>query len=147
MAALYLNRAKLACTTCHRLEGYGGKVGPDLTNLYQNSTIPKLIESILEPSKEIKEGYETWVVQTKTGESYDGLKVSSDAQRVVLRDATGRTITIPADSVKRMAASKVSLMPEGLTATLTLDDFADLLAFLADGKAQSRFAKWRRSPK
>ncbi len=135
--ALFLNRAKLACVTCHRLEGVGGQVGPDLTNLYQNATAAKLIESIFEPSKEIKEGYGTFIVATRDGQVFEGLKISSDAQRTVLRDAQGKDITVPAADIKRSVESKVSLMPEGLAATLSLDELADLVAFLLDGKAQA----------
>ncbi len=135
--ALFLDRNRLACVTCHRLEGVGGEVGPDLTKLYLNVTLPKLIESILEPSKEIKEGYQTYIVATNDGQVYEGLKMSTDVQRTVLRDGRGKNVTILATNIKRMTVSKISLMPEGLTASLKLEEFADLLAFLRDGKVQA----------
>src|SRR5262249_39063830 len=59
--ALYLNNKVLACVNCHRLEGIGGNVGPDLTRLWETQSIEKIMESIIDPSKEIKEGYQTYV--------------------------------------------------------------------------------------
>src|SRR5207248_3174406 len=62
--ALYLNHKALACVTCHRLEGVGGSVGPDLTGLWNTLSVEKIMESIIDPSKEIKEGYQTYQVTT-----------------------------------------------------------------------------------
>ena len=57
---LYLNTKMLACATCHRMEGVGGSVGPDLTRVWDTQSVEKLLESIVDPSKEIKEGYQTY---------------------------------------------------------------------------------------
>ena len=58
--AVFLNSKALACVNCHKMEGIGGNVGPDLTRLWDTSTIEKILESILDPSKEIKEGFQTY---------------------------------------------------------------------------------------
>ena len=134
--ALFLNADRSACVTCHRLEGVGGRIGPDLTGLHKAATVGKLIESIVDPSREIKEGFEQHVVRTKSGQTYAGLRISSDANATVLRDAQGKDVTIPAGDVDKQAASKTSLMPDGAYSLLSLDELADLVAFLADGKAQ-----------
>ena len=135
--AVFLNKAKSTCMNCHRLEGVGGQVGPDLTKLYQNVTLEKLVESILEPSKEIKEGFETYTIKTTGGQILTGIKVSADGNMVVLRDTTGKSIVVAAGNITKMAASKQSLMPDGVAALLSQDEFIDLLAFLLDGKAQA----------
>ena len=54
---LYLNSKTLACINCHRLEGVGGNVGPDLTRLWDTHRSKRSWKSMLDPSKEIKEGY------------------------------------------------------------------------------------------
>ncbi len=73
----------LACINCHRMEGVGGNVGPDLTRLWETSTVEKIIESILEPSKEIKEGYQMYKATTKKGLVYQGLKIAQTPDEVV----------------------------------------------------------------
>lgn len=129
--AVFLDATKSTCITCHSMNGAGGHIGPDLTGIAKNATVAKLIESVVEPSKEIKEGFEQYVVQTKAGQTYAGYKAASDATRIVLRDPQGNDVVIPADQVKREVKSKTSLMPEGAYALLSLDEFVDLIAFLA----------------
>ncbi len=131
-----MNAKKLACITCHRLEGIGGNVGPDLTRLWETQSLDKIMESLIEPSKEIKEGYQTYVASTKKGQVYTGLKVAQSADEVVLRDANARDVHIAANDIDELKASPVSLMPDNVIAQLKYDEFIDLVAFLKDRKAQ-----------
>jgi putative membrane-bound dehydrogenase-like protein len=134
--ALYLNGKMLACINCHRMEGVGGNVGPDLTRLWETSTVEKIIESILEPSKEIKEGYQMYKATTKKGLVYQGLKIAETPSEVVLRDATAKDIHIAAKDLDELVVSKTSIMPEGVVAQLSYEQFIDLIAFLKDRGAQ-----------
>jgi len=134
--SLYLNGKMLACINCHRMEGVGGNVGPDLTRLWETSTVEKIIESILEPSKEIKEGYQMYKATTKKGLVYQGLKISQTPEEVVLRDATAKDIHIASKDLEELVVSKTSIMPEGVVAQLSYDQFIDLIAFLKDRGAQ-----------
>jgi putative membrane-bound dehydrogenase-like protein len=133
---LYLNGKMLACINCHRMEGVGGNVGPDLTRLWETSTVEKIIESILEPSKEIKEGYQMYKATTKKGLVFQGLKIAQTPDEVVLRDATAKDVHIPVKDLDELVVSKTSLMPEGVVAQLSYDQFIDLIAFLKDRGAQ-----------
>jgi quinoprotein glucose dehydrogenase len=94
------------------------------------------MESIIEPSKEIKEGYQMYKATTKKGQVYNGLKISQTTDEVVIRDATAKDIHIPAHDLEELLVSKSSLMPEGVVAQLTYDQFIDLIAFLKDRAAQ-----------
>jgi putative heme-binding domain-containing protein len=134
--ALYLNHRVLACVTCHCLEGIGGNVGPDLTRIWDTQSVEKIMESILDPSKEIKEGYQTYVATTAKGQVFSGLKVSQTAQELVLRDANAKEIHIPVKELEEVKASPQSLMPDNVVAQLTFDQFVDLVAFLKDRAAQ-----------
>jgi putative membrane-bound dehydrogenase-like protein len=134
--AIYLNSKTLACVSCHRMEGVGGSVGPDLTRMWDTHSVEKIMESILEPSKEIKEGYTAYVATTKKGQVYTGLKVSQTADEVVLRDANAKDVHIPTRDLEDLTASKQSLMPDNAIAQLSYEQFIDLVAFLKDRKAQ-----------
>jgi quinoprotein glucose dehydrogenase len=134
--ALYLNNKSLQCINCHRLEGIGGNVGPDLTRVWDTHSVEKLMESILEPSKEIKEGYTAYVATTKKGTSVTGLKIAQSATEIVLRDANGKDVRIAAKDLEELTPSRVSLMPEGVVARLSYEQFIDLIAFLKSRPAQ-----------
>jgi putative heme-binding domain-containing protein len=126
----------LACITCHRLEGIGGSVGPDLTRLWDTHSVEKIMESIIDPSKEIKEGYQTYVATTRTGQLYTGLKIAQNGGEVILRDSNARDIRIPTADLEELTVSKKSLMPDNAVANLSFEQFVDLVAFLKDRTAQ-----------
>ena len=134
--AIYLGTKSLNCVNCHKLEGVGGQVGPDLTKLWDTSSIEKIMESIIDPSKEIKEGYQSFKVVTTGGQTYLGLKVIDKPAEIVIRDANGKDVRIVRDDIDELAATKVSLMPEGVVAQLTFDQFIDLVSFLKNREAQ-----------
>lgn len=133
---LYLNTKLIACATCHRMEGVGGNTGPDLSRVWDTQTVEKLLEAIVEPSKEIKEGYQAYRVATIEGQVLVGLKISETPKEVVLRDANGRDVRIIKEDIETMAPSKLSLMPDNVVSQLSYDQFIDLLAFLKNRSEQ-----------
>lgn len=133
---LYLNHKAVACISCHRLEGIGGNVGPDLTRVWDTLSLEKVMESMLDPSKEIKEGYQTYVATTKSGLTFSGLKVSQNAKELILKDATGKEVRISAGDLDELVDSKKSLMPDDVVRHLSFGEFIDLVAFLRDRKSQ-----------
>ena len=134
--AVFLNMQKGQCVTCHKLEGTGGQVGPDLTKVWETQSVAKLLEALLDPSKEIKEGYAAFTATTNGGQVYTGLKISANEREVVLRDAQAKDITIPLDEIDELVESRTSLMPEGVVAQLSFQEFIDLVAFLKNRSAQ-----------
>jgi quinoprotein glucose dehydrogenase len=133
---LYLNNRAVACISCHRLEGIGGNVGPDLTRVWDTLSLEKVLESMLDPSKEIKEGYQSFVATTKNGLTVNGLKISQNAKELILKDATGKEVRISAAELDDVVASKQSLMPDDVVRHLSFNEFIDLVAFLRDRKSQ-----------
>jgi putative heme-binding domain-containing protein len=129
---LVYRRAHLQCTVCHAIGAVGGIVGPDMVSLGASAPVDYIIESLLEPSKKIKEGYATTMLTTKTGGIHSGFLVRADDREVILRDATGKTESIPANTVAKQENVPVSLMPPALTATLRRDEFVDLVRFLSE---------------
>ena len=129
---LVYRRANLQCQVCHAIGAVGGIVGPDMVSLGASAPVDYIIESLLEPSKKIKEGYATMMITTKTGGVHSGFLVREDEREVLLRDATGKTDSIPAASVAKKESIPVSLMPPALTASLRRDEFVDLVRFLSE---------------
>ena len=133
---VFLKEGGARCTTCHKMESVGGSVGPALTGAFQSYSVEKLIESILEPSKELKEGYESYKVALKNGRVVSGIKVSQDAKTLVMREASGQELRLDVAEIEEQARESISLMPLGLVADLSQQELADLLAFLRSKPAQ-----------
>jgi putative heme-binding domain-containing protein len=126
-----------ACSRCHRVGEEGGEVGPDLTSIGAQMEAMRLAESVLFPSRALREGYQQVQIVTRDGRVVAGLMRSESADAVTLRSAEGKDEVVPRAEIESRRQSEVSLMPEGLEATLGLEEFADLIAFL--GSLRGRF--------
>jgi putative heme-binding domain-containing protein len=118
------------CSVCHQRQGRGGKIGPELTPAFR-LTRRRLVESILEPSKEIAPQFTGYTVATLDGRVVQGLLVREDVNGVqAYMDDKGQVMEIHLSEIAERAPQKVSLMPENLPRSLTLQEFRDLLAYL-----------------
>lgn len=125
-------RESLQCVVCHAIGGAGGIIGPDMVSIGSSAPVDYLIDSLLLPSKKIKEGYHTALVTTKAGDNHAGAVAREDRNELVIRDVTGKEVRIPKASIAKTSISPVSLMPPALTASLRQDEFVDLVRFLSE---------------
>ena len=128
--AIY-RRAELNCLKCHAIAGAGGQVGPDMTSIGASAQADYLVESLLNPNAKIKEGYNSLVVTTFDDRIYTGIKLRETKDQLVLRDSEDREIAI-AKADKPEVKNGLSLMPQGLTDSLTRQEFTDLVRFLTE---------------
>ncbi len=124
-------RTDMICLKCHAIAGAGGQAGPDLVSIGASAPVDYLIDSILLPSKAIKENYNTLAVETKKGVLVTGIKVREGGGLLVLRDGEDKEIIIPINQIESRENSKKSLMPEGLADPLTRGELLDLVRFLS----------------
>jgi len=124
-----LELARNLCFPCHVWRGQGRRVGPDLTSLASKSPEALLVD-ILDPSRQVTPDAQSYEVVMTNGETVAGLIASESDTRITLRHGGGPDISVARAWVVSMRASGRSLMPEGLEAGLTIQDFADLLGFL-----------------
>ena len=117
------------CSNCHRHEGRGSVVGPDLTRVDRTSDRAWLLESILNPNAEIAPEYLPRTVTFHDGEQFTGIRLRSSTKEA-MRDAAGRSVTFNRDDIAEMAELQVSFMPTGLPLMLTDRELRDLVAFL-----------------
>jgi putative heme-binding domain-containing protein len=106
-------------------------VGPDLSPVGSISPADYIVNSILNPNLAVKEQYVTRRVLTTDGEIVTGIQVDRDDQRLRLRDAAGKVVSIPIDNIDQEDEGK-SLMPQGLTKFLTEQEFYDLARFVSE---------------
>jgi len=117
------------CANCHRHEGRGKVVGPDLSAAGERGDRAWLLESILQPSLAVGPEYLTRAVVLKDGRVAVGIRLRSWL-REQLRDAAGHTLSFDLEEVESIHELGGSLMPEGLAYSLTDRELRDLLAFL-----------------
>jgi putative heme-binding domain-containing protein len=128
-AALY-NRPALACVSCHAIKGKGGQLGPELGGLATHMVTEGILESLLKPSRQIKQGYESVVITLKNKEVRVGTLHRKTPSEVLLRDAAGKITSVPGNQIATIDSSGVSIMPPGLTNSLRRDELLDLLHYL-----------------
>lgn len=117
------------CGKCHTLFGEGGRIGPDLT-AYKRDDLRGMLMHVVQPSLEIREGFENYMASTDDGRLLSGFIADQDAAVVVLRGVDGNNQTIARDSIQDLRAAPVSLMPEGLLKDLSEEQIRDLFAYL-----------------
>ena len=133
--ALFFYQTELACLRCHKVEGQGGTVGPDLSKIDSKKTREYLLESILFPSAQIDERYASYEIETSDGKLVTGLKVSDGPRGVELLQADGRRILVPQQDIESIRVIRQSAMPEGVAEKLSRRQLRDLVAFLASLRA------------
>ena len=132
---------KLACASCHKVSGAGGRVGPDLTAIGTTLSAQRIVEEVLWPSRQIKEGYSMLTVITNDGKVHQGYErrtaESQEAGNLVLESlATSDRITIEKAQIEEKRVTG-SAMPAGLMALLSREQLLDLIQYLRElGKLQ-----------
>ncbi|HEY2952325.1 MAG TPA: PQQ-dependent sugar dehydrogenase [Verrucomicrobiae bacterium] len=127
---LFLNERRAACALCHSVDGSSGKAGPDLFAVGDKFPRRELIREVLEPSASIAVGYGTTIVETKSGEEFQGILKEATADSLDLVGADGKHVHIARRDIKEQRGSTLSLMPEGLQAGMSREEFADLMEYL-----------------
>lgn len=127
-----------SCITCHPVAGHGRAIGPELTMIGAQFSRRELIESILFPSKVVREGYQQIVIELTGGETISGALKGETADLVTLADALGELHHVAKSSIVSRENSALSLMPEGLQTGLSPNQFADLVAYCESRKTDPR---------
>jgi len=133
--AVFFETSGVQCKSCHKIGGIGTEIGPDLSQIGKKYDRAKILENILEPSKEIDPKYRVHLVQTADGQVHSGLLIKSETPEVVLKDAKGQLISIPSADVEQLAPQQQSMMPDLLLRDMTAVQVADLIAYLSGLKA------------
>ena len=125
----------ISCTACHAVDGIKGTVttlkGPNLTALAAGLPVDIIIESVLWPERQIKEGYQATTVVTKDGRALNGFAHSENKTVLRIRDlTTGKIATLQIDNIKQRTKGG-TVMPPQLTASLTRTELRDLIKYLS----------------
>jgi putative heme-binding domain-containing protein len=125
--------AAASCFACHRFDNQGGAVGPDLTSLSGRFSRRDILESVVEPSKEISDQYGAVQIVTIDGKTVVGriINLAGDSFRVQTNMLDpGALVGVDRKQIEEMIPSKTSMMPSGLLNTLNQEEILDLMAYL-----------------
>jgi putative heme-binding domain-containing protein len=117
------------CAQCHRLNGEGGDVGPELTGS-DRANLSYILENVLDPSATVGRDYRLTTIATTDGRLLSGILREQNDQTLTIQTVNDR-LTLDRSEIEEMKPSPQSMMPEGLFEKLTSDEVRDLVAYLA----------------
>lgn len=117
------------CQSCHRFNSLGFEVGPNLATI-QSRTPGQLLVNILDPSREVSPDFLEYIALANDGRIIRGIIASENANSVTLRQAEGAEATIQRSDIDTIQSTGKSLMPDGIEATITPPEMADLISYL-----------------
>jgi quinoprotein glucose dehydrogenase len=137
--SIFKTNAALECVRCHKVkepasdQPLGGEVGPELSAVGARQTRAYLLESIVDPNKQIAQGYESVVLATSDGKIHAGVLRGEDDNEVRLITAEGKALAVPKDTIEERKRGP-SAMPNDLVKKLSKTELRDLIEYLANLK-------------
>ncbi|MER3416349.1 MAG: hypothetical protein C4297_09090 [Gemmataceae bacterium] len=122
------------CQQCHRFDGQGHSVGPDLDGAERS--LDYLVINILDPNRVIGQPYYQRFVTLQSGRVVVGIVAAEDARSLTLKREGGQIEVIAKDDIEQMQIVEKSLMPEGLANQMTPEEFRDLVWYLVRREAK-----------
>lgn len=125
--------AATKCFGCHRYDNEGGSYGPDLSGVAGRFSPRDLLESVVDPSKEVSDQYQAVEIRTLDERVVVGRIVNLNDNVVMVNTNMldpGSTVGVRRENIDTMKPSKVSMMPAGLLDTLQEDEVLDLMAYM-----------------
>ncbi len=130
----------LNCAVCHKFNGEGKEVGPELTGMGAHGPA-ELLVSVLDPNREVDPSFIAWSLETKDGESIDGVIASENKSVITILNNSGEFAVKTADIKNRRNTGR-SQMPEGFEA-LGAEVLRDILAYVCGADGKYRFVDLR----
>lgn len=117
------------CAVCHKLNGVGHEIGPNLASI-RNRGAETILVNVIDPNREVNPQYLNYVLLTQDGRAMTGMVAAETASSVTLRRAESASDTVLRVDIDELKSTGLSIMPEGLEKSITVQDMADIIAFL-----------------
>ena len=127
---IFFGRSDASCRRCHKVNGSGGEVGPDLSIVGKEKDRKYLLESLVDPNSKIAKGFETVVIVTIEGRIHSGILKEETNELVRLMSPQGAIITVAKEDIEERATGQ-SGMPVDITKNLSRSDVRDLVEYLS----------------
>ena len=127
---IFFYKNETTCLRCHKVNGEGGEVGPELKGIGAKQNRDYILESIVDPNKQIAKGYESVLLILNNGQTRTGVLKGEDAKEIRLMTAEGKLVTVAKSDVDERHPGK-SAMPEDIIKKLSKSELRDLVEFLS----------------
>jgi putative heme-binding domain-containing protein len=117
------------CSRCHRYDGRGNELGPDLTKIHERGR-EWLLTSIVQPARDVAPAYRQWQIVMKDGTTRVGISLRKGSHSEDYLGADGKTFSVKLADMESRSEVATSMMPEGLPQTMTVKELRDVMAFL-----------------
>lgn len=124
------------CVRCHAVAGAGGQVGPALDSIGAVLNREQILEALIEPSARLAPGFGSVTLQLKDGQSVNGVLLSENATRILLKSTEAEPIAIPKARIARRINQPSSMPPMGRV--ISRRELRDLMEYLASLKGAQR---------
>jgi len=129
---LFFGGRRARCAECHAVGGRGAAVGPELAGIARRMGRGRVLESLLQPAREVAPAFQPYAVTLADGRSINGISVATNdrdrSERFLTADGT--EVTVPLAEIEHRVPLATSIMPAGLEQGLSDDDLRNLLALL-----------------
>ena len=132
---VFMNPRLGGCTLCHRVNGLGAGAGPDLSTIGAAQSPDYILQSILQPSRNIAPRYESFSLKTIDGQTRVVFELMERGGTHTYVGMDGKPFDVKIEEIVKRESLQVSIMPEGLVGRLTDEEARDLVAFLRTRKA------------
>jgi putative heme-binding domain-containing protein len=119
------------CAACHQVNGKGAKIGPQLDGVGLRG-LDRLLEDVLDPNRNVDQAFRTTVLTLKKGQIVSGLLLREEGAVLVMADAQGKEVRVPAKEVEERSISSMSPMPANFADLIPEPEFHDLMMFLLE---------------
>jgi quinoprotein glucose dehydrogenase len=127
---VFFEKVEVSCNRCHKMNGEGGEVGPDLADLIGKKGREYALQAIIYPNVSIAQGFETVLVTLKNGTAYAGVIKSETADTLEINSPEDGPLKLKKADIESREKG-LSGMPEGFGELLTKKELRDLMQYLA----------------
>ena len=128
---VFFGHSSVRCANCHRYDGRGADVGPDLTSIGKRMDRSRLVQSILHPSQEVGPRYVPWQVELDDGRLFTALSLGVSKEEEEFLTADGQQISISREMIAHRKLDTQSIMPAGIHQQYSLQELRDLISLLS----------------
>ena len=117
------------CSVCHKMNGIGHEIGPNLASIRTRGAETILV-NVIDPNREVNPQYLNYVLLTQDGRAVTGMVAAETASSVTLRRAESASDTVLRVDIEELKSTGLSIMPEGMDKSINVQDMADIISFL-----------------
>lgn len=117
------------CSVCHKMNGIGHEIGPNLASIRTRGAESVLV-NVIDPNREVNPQYLNYVLLTQDGRAMTGMIAAETASSVTLRRAESASDTVLRVDIEELRSTGLSIMPEGMEKSISVQEMADILAYL-----------------